>query len=354
MKVDSPDCTALAVIPGEEKKETDDSVLEIPHFVQLTRRYLALVWFSCEAFSELQRGVLLSRNRLRNATYAVSVDQSGTSHTVSRALTQLIRSIDDLVALNATTLKLLRPEVPSPAEDSQVDPDLPLRFKDMPLLQVAALKLDFLRLAHDLNNMLTVAKGNAQLASLRSGDGDKVRSLLKEVEGALTRMEVSLSEQMSALNENELEGQRVPELSAVFGDLVSQMQAHQETVIVEMEATVVQYSAELGLSSAQLKSLLFCLCDNAKKAGATQVCVKVRRDGSNLVIELKDNGPGFEGLDPLDASRKSQKRSSLNGNGIPLCTRFCRQAGGSLTLVNPNAAGAEWRIVLPLRAASPR
>lgn len=353
MIADSADCTALSVISGDEKKEkVDESVLEIPRFVQLTRRYLALVCVSCEAFFEMERGVKVSKNCLQRAAQAVSLESSGTSYSVDRTLTQLVRAVDSVVALNATTLKLLRPEVPSPVEDSQEDHDLTSRFQGLPLHQIAAFKVDFHRLGHDLNNMLTVAKGRAEMASLRSGEGDRVLSLLKDVGTALDRMELILSQQMRALSENALVGQRVAELSVVFCEVDLEMK-ERLVMTVDLDATIGYRLEELGLSHAQFKSLLFCLCDNAQKAGASKLQVRVSREGVNLSIELKDNGPGFKGLDPLEAARKSQQRSSLNGNGIPLCTRFCKQAGGSLTLVDPHAIGAEWKIVLPLRAASP-
>jgi signal transduction histidine kinase len=113
-----------------------------------------------------------------------------------------------------------------------------------------------------------------------------------------------------------------------------------------------EYGAEVDMSPNDLGRLIFDLLDNAKKAGATEARVRALLLDGKLAICVKDNGPGFKGLDRLEASRLSRAAGAEHGNGIGICEEICFKAGGMLILMDKDdTTGAEFLISLPIRAA---
>jgi signal transduction histidine kinase len=324
--------------------------LEVARFVGLTRRHLGQVSFSCAAFSEMLDLTAASKACLGEAIRAIGGDPFSELPSTGRLLTRLEEAVARLAVLNGQTLQLLRQALPPVQDVSETDNVWETRLQAVPLRRLPVLARELHRLSHDLNNMLMAAQGAASMVVARRGDSI---SLLHTVLKALDRIELMLTEQLGALREEVPTPQRLADVPAAMEALKVQLKARL-LVTVEVDPVLAEGPEELGLSQGQFHRLLFNLCDNAQKAGADWVNVTVLCQGNELVLVLQDDGPGFKGVDPLEASRQSKLASPENGNGIPICVDFCRQAGGSLSLVDPNAEGATWRIVLPLQAAGQR
>ena len=77
-----------------------------------------------------------------------------------------------------------------------------------------------------------------------------------------------------------------------------------------------------------------------KHAGATQIRVAAAVSGAALVIEVSDNGRGF---DP---------RAQESGRGLPGMRQRATALQGSLEIATDSASGTTWRLMLPLSNAA--
>ena len=94
------------------------------------------------------------------------------------------------------------------------------------------------------------------------------------------------------------------------------------------------------------------LLENAAKyAGTGPIEVSAKDDGSAVVVEVADSGPGL----PRGAEarifekfyRGPQTAAAGVGLGLPICRAIVRAHGGELSAENRPAGGAAFRITLP-------
>ncbi|MER5885499.1 HAMP domain-containing sensor histidine kinase [Streptomyces sp. NPDC001941] len=95
------------------------------------------------------------------------------------------------------------------------------------------------------------------------------------------------------------------------------------------------------------------LVGNALRHGGTPVRVTARTEGEDLVVEVRDSGPGipddvlphvFDRFYKADAARK---RSEGSGLGLAIAQENARLHGGSLTAANAPGGGAVFTVRLP-------
>ena len=100
-----------------------------------------------------------------------------------------------------------------------------------------------------------------------------------------------------------------------------------------------------------IRSALVNVLDNALDAvrdGDGHVSIRGRRDGSWQVVEVRDNGPGFDG-DPARYLRPFvTSKAQGTGLGLALALAAVESAGGALDLANEGGGGARVRVRLPV------
>jgi signal transduction histidine kinase len=112
---------------------------------------------------------------------------------------------------------------------------------------------------------------------------------------------------------------------------------------------------------AQLSRALRNLVDNAVRHATSQVCLRLRTEGPEAVIEVVDDGPGipvqdrlrvFERFVRLDEAR--DRGGGGAGLGLAIVAEVVAAHGGSVEARDAGDGGALLRVVLPLqRGASP-
>ena len=112
----------------------------------------------------------------------------------------------------------------------------------------------------------------------------------------------------------------------------------------------------LIIADPALRQVLGVLFDNAVEAGASRVLVTTARTGDDLIIAVRDDGPGFAPvvLKAWGKPYNSTKPRSGAGLGLFLLMNVVRSLGGRVEASNPPAGGAEVRMTLPLSALSPK
>jgi len=106
------------------------------------------------------------------------------------------------------------------------------------------------------------------------------------------------------------------------------------------------------VSDAAMKQVLANVLDNAREASPDFVGVTARRIGGDVVIGIRDAGPGFaaERLKSFGKPYNSSKNRPGSGLGLFLVVNVVRKLGGTVVAVNNPEGGATVRLTLPLRA----
>lgn len=127
-------------------------------------------------------------------------------------------------------------------------------------------------------------------------------------------------------------------LEAALTDLVSTLRSRGTAVILEV-------APQIGLDAAG-ERLVFrvareCLNNIAIHAAATNVQVRLERVDRHAVMEITDNGVGFDAADLL-------ARPAEGHFGLRVLGDVVAEAGGELFLTSAPGAGTSWQLRIPL------
>lgn len=106
------------------------------------------------------------------------------------------------------------------------------------------------------------------------------------------------------------------------------------------------------VADAGLRQMVFNILDNALEASPSRVELEVRCRDDDLVIEVRDAGPGFhpDVLERLGTPYNSTKGRAGGGLGLFLSVNVARTLGGRLAVRNLPQRGAAVTVTLPLAA----
>lgn len=107
------------------------------------------------------------------------------------------------------------------------------------------------------------------------------------------------------------------------------------------------------VADTALRQMLFNVLDNAQEASPAQVRLRALRDDDWLLVEVHDDGPGFDAdaLAHLGEPYRSGKGDRPGrGLGLFLSTNVARTLGGTITARNRDGGGALVALRLPLDA----
>ena len=123
-------------------------------------------------------------------------------------------------------------------------------------------------------------------------------------------------------------------------------------------ALVIDYHGpkQLCVDGEQMFRLVFNLVDNAQKAGATKIGMRVKTNGGGLAIDIADNGPGMDAATKKQLFKPFQAKGGSTGLGLSIARDIAFAHGGDLKLVKTSVRGSVFRLTLPkhlLVAAKP-
>ena len=198
--------------------------------------------------------------------------------------------------------------------------------------------------AHDLNNLLMVIRGNVDL--LKVGDDDK--TLISDVVDATERGQ-RLANSLLATSRRAHAPKDLP-LDELVDELVGLLQrAFGKTYTIDVEHGA---GPAPTVDAGRLEQILLNLMVNARDAQPDGGRMLVRTVGSGpgrVVLEVEDEGPGVppeiqHSIFETFFTTKSEGKGS--GLGLSTVRLLVREAGGKIDLC-PSSKGACFRIELP-------
>ena len=215
--------------------------------------------------------------------------------------------------------------------------------------------------SHELRTPLTVMRGElegmAQDRQLGAETREALGSVLEEVDRLAEIVEGLFA--LSRLDAGEAEAERVrfdlAELAASTADQMS--------LLAEDKAVKVACESSPGVTvegdRARLKQVVVNLLDNAIKytPRGGRVTLSVRREGSEAVLDVTDNGIGipaealphvFKRFFRVDGSRSREGGGA--GLGLSIVKSICLAHGAEVEVSSAPGAGSTFRIRQPLAA----
>ncbi|MDX2611063.1 sensor histidine kinase [Streptomyces stelliscabiei] len=166
-------------------------------------------------------------------------------------------------------------------------------------------------IAHELRTPLTVLRAEAQLAQL-SGEPVPPEAVLSEVD----RLDTAITTILRAARARTDEGTRC--------DLRS---AARQAIAGRAVEVAFPSKVEVAVAADVAVSLLAPLLDNGLRHAKSRVWITARNQGEAIVVDVLDDGPGF---DPADVDRVFEVGVTGGGGyglGLPVVRRIAASAG---------------------------
>ncbi len=170
-----------------------------------------------------------------------------------------------------------------------------------------------------------------------------------ELQGSLTILDDQVKNCKRIIDTLIRHAQEAPNEQAVEGFLLGvldEWQLLRPTVRYRYEVSGQQPSPQLRIDPA-LRSALLNLLNNAADASPEEMDILLRWDEANVVLEIRDHGPG---LTPEAAARAGSAffttKQEGRGLGLFLANATLERMGGSVRLMNREGGGATTEVVL--------
>ncbi|MBA4284048.1 MAG: histidine kinase [Xanthomonadaceae bacterium] len=123
-------------------------------------------------------------------------------------------------------------------------------------------------------------------------------------------------------------------------------------VTIEEPLDEVAFRRTPVVSDTSLRQMVFNVLDNAREVSPGWVGLSVRCHGGEIVVTVRDRGPGFSPamLDNFGKPYQSSKDRPGSGLGLFLVVNVLRKLGGSVQAANGDNGGAVVTLRLPLAA----
>ncbi|AQR72628.1 HAMP domain-containing sensor histidine kinase [Sphingomonas sp. LM7] len=114
-------------------------------------------------------------------------------------------------------------------------------------------------------------------------------------------------------------------------------------------------AAPVAVQASTVEAVVTTLLENARQAGASEATIGIERRGDTLEIAVTDNG---RGIAPADAERifepffTTRRAAGGTGLGLAISMSLLRAGGGGLML-DPEASGTRFVVVLPVARGIP-
>ena len=237
-----------------------------------------------------------------------------------------------------------------------------LKEVDQRALQNEALRVigeNAVEIAHELKAPLAGIYAHLQMLERRLTEGKAVSGELRFslVYSEIKRMSCLLS-QVTCLASPAVGRSEGIELGALCTQIGELLRALTISHRITLELDLLSQPLFVDIEENQLRRLLVNLVVNAVQAlrgyrDDGRITVSLRADGSDVVLSVRDNGPGMDGetlekiFDPYFTTKEEG-----TGLGLPLCARIVGENSGTFTVFSEKDQGAAFVLRFPRSAAT--
>jgi signal transduction histidine kinase len=217
--------------------------------------------------------------------------------------------------------------------------------------RLAALGTAVAKINHDLRNILATARLESD--GLSGSAAPEVRRVAPRLLAAIDRAVALCTRTLTFTGEgaSPLRRQRFApaELVDELAPLVARFGANEFTLENEVASTIMADG-----DRDQLLRVLHNLAVNAAEAGARHLFVRAREEGSAIMIEAADDGPGLapKARENLFRPFAGSARPGGTGLGLAIAREVMRAHGGDIVLAESTGVGTVFLLKLPFVAAT--
>jgi len=218
-------------------------------------------------------------------------------------------------------------------------------------------------IAHEINNPVAIMVEEAGwIGDLLEEEDFKDGTNLKEFRRALAQINTQgkrckeITHKLLSFARKTDERVQEFDIDEVIEDIValSAQRAKYSNVIVKL--TLADDLPKVRLSQAELQQVLLNLINNSldameKQGGTLEISSRAEEEEGNLVIEVKDSGPGIPAVnlerifDPFFTTKPVGKGTGL---GLSICYGIVKKLGGEIEVSSTVGVGTTFRIKMPL------
>lgn len=203
-----------------------------------------------------------------------------------------------------------------------------------------------LGLAHDLGNLLTVARSQIQQVRSKAPASEAARLLEQSVEDSQ-----SITRELLAFGKVSTRSNDLIDIDlAIRKSLPLFRHALPHRVTLEYQGPIESRPASTNMPESTLRNILLNLIINARDAisGPGIIALSVRSRANEIEIDIKDSG---HGIDPQLQEHifEGFHTSKAQGHGLGLANvrDMTRRYSGDLELLSSTSSGSHFRIILP-------
>lgn len=259
-----------------------------------------------------------------------------------------------LSRLSRATLALSRGETPPPLPESgpeeirRVNTNFNRMVEELDRAE-ADRALMLAGISHDLRTPLARLRLEIELSGVSEASRDAVDEDLAQIDRTIGQfMEYARPSSAPDRNTN---------ISELVSEMVERECSHTETLGGSLQVTITP-NQWARIAAPDLQRVVGNLLENARRYGhkpdeAPHIDLTVSSQGSNVLIDVSDHGPGVKAEDvprlTRPFTRGSDARTNAGGAGLGLAIvkRLLQRAGGTLNLLNRDGGGLTARITLP-------
>lgn len=205
-------------------------------------------------------------------------------------------------------------------------------------------------LCHDINNIMAIIVGNAELLELSENIDEKERENINQILAASKNL-TDLTTRMMAAGNGHIPGEKKPvDICQVILDTIEFAKIHKKIKNCRLQHDLPP-TLTVEMNAALFSRALMNLILNAAEAsdGPVQICVKILQNDDSVTVEVHDSGGGV----PKDIREKIFEpfyTSKTDGNGLGLLSlKICAEHhNGTVQLKNSYLGGVCFCLTLPL------
>ncbi len=208
--------------------------------------------------------------------------------------------------------------------------------------------------AHEINNPLTGILGYVDLLAIRDDVGPYVREKLSSIQKQAVRIQ-NIIDQLNQMNPDMEQVKMELSLGNLLEKLVKVMSSRPEnagTALVRENGggDVVIWGNHFALwqvFEGIVENALEALHENHVRDARVVIALKRSLDGRQAIVEVRDNGGGFQNLDKaFDPFYTTKSRTQKKGIGLTIAYNIIQEHQGNIVIRNNEEGGATVSVYL--------